>query len=66
MEHNVRERLPATMKGFEMDVVMRRSLVGYHHEEAVPMLRVFAPAVRGATSRITQAFTAVLKYVSFD
>lgn len=64
MEHNVRERLPATMKGFEMDVVMRRSLVGYHNEEAVPMLRVFVPAVRGATSRITQAFTAELKYVS--
>lgn len=48
------------MKGFEVEPVMRRSLVGFQQEEAVPMLRIYPPAVRGATSRITQALQAEL------
>lgn len=61
--HHIRERLPAAMKGFGMKPVMRRSLVGYQPEVAVPMVQVYPPAgVRNATSRITQAFQAELRY----
>jgi DNA polymerase elongation subunit (family B) len=61
VEHNIRDRLPAAMRGFTMETVMRRSLVGYQRDVAVPMIRVFPPAVRGATNRIAQAFQAELR-----
>ena len=58
----MRDRLPAAMKAFTTETVMRRSLVGYQRDEAAPMLRIYPPpAVRGATSRIAQAFQAELK-----
>jgi len=60
----VRDRLPAAMKAFTTETVMRRSLVGYQRDEAAPMLRIYPPpAVRGATSRIVQAFQAELRCV---